>query len=208
MAHVAKRGSQRWMREHGRDPYVKKAKAVGYRSRAAYKLIEIVECERLLRRGQRVIDLGAAPGGWSQVAASSVGPRGKVIALDVVPMSPLADVHVLQGDFRHPDLRAMLRQVLGTGGADLILSDMAPKLGGIKAVDVPRSLSIARDVLDLAHQWLIPGGALLLKVFDGGEVHCFRRDVARNFASVRVRKPAASRTRSSELYVVAKGFGL
>ena len=155
-----------------------------------------------------MIDLGAAPGGWSQVAASRVGPHGKVIALDVVPMSPLADVHVLQGDFRHPDLRAMLRQVLGTGGADLILSDMAPKLGGIKAVDGPRSLSIARDVLALAHQWLIPGGALLLKVFDGGEVHCFRRDVARNFASVRVRKPAASRTRSSELYVVAKGFGL
>ena len=205
---MAGRRSKRWMREHGRDPYVKEAKAAGYRSRAAYKLLEIVECERLLRRGQRVIDLGAAPGGWSQVAASRVGPHGKVIALDVAPMSPLAGVQILQGDFRHPGVRAMLRQTLGSGGVDLILSDMAPNLGGIKAVDGPRSLSIARDVLDLVPQWLIPGGALLLKVFDGEEVPCFRRDVGRNFASVRVRKPAASRARSSELYVVAKGFGL
>ena len=205
---MAGRCSKQWVREHLRDPYVKRAKSAGYRSRAAYKLIEIDERERLLRRGQRVIDLGAAPGGWSQVAASRVGPQGKVVALDVVPMSPLPGVHVLQGDFRHSNLRTMLRQILDNAGADLILSDMALKLGGIKAVDGPRNLSIARDVLAMAPQWLIPGGTLLLKVFGGGEVQCLRRDMVRSFTSVRVRKPAASRARSPELYLVAKGFGL
>ena len=198
---------RRWVKEHRDDPYVRRAKAAGYRSRAAWKLTEIAEREGLFRAGQRVVDLGAAPGGWSQVAACRVGPQGRVVALDLLPMEPLPGVCVVQGDFNDTGVRAHLRDALG-GEADLILSDMAPNLGGIGAVDAARCLSLAEAVLSVAPQWLAAGGALLLKVFEGAEIHSVRRRMARDFSSVRVRKPAASRARSSEVYLVARGFGL
>ena len=196
------------MAEHRRDPFVRRARAEGYRSRAAYKLREIAEREGLLRSGQRVLDLGAAPGGWSQVAAARVGPRGRVVALDLLPVAPLPGVHVVQGDFMDPATRARLREALRGDAVDLILSDMAPNLEGVKAADAARGLEMAENVIALAPGWLAAGGALLLKVFEVPGLHRLRGDMMRSFSSVRVRKPAASRARSSEIYLMAKGFGL
>ena len=196
------------MTEHLGDPFVRQARAAGYRSRAAYKLQEIAEREGLPRSGQRVLDLGAAPGGWSQVAAARVGPRGRVVALDLIPMAPLPGVHVVQGDFMDAATRARLHEALQGDAVDLILSDMAPNLGGIKAADAAGGLEMAENVIALAPEWLAAGGALLLKVFEVPGIHRLRRDMMRSFSSVRVRKPAASRARSSEIYLMAKGFGL
>ena len=155
-----------------------------------------------------MLDLGAAPGGWSQVAASRVGPQGRVVALDLLPMQSLPGVRVVQGDFMDAGVRARLRDALNSAAADLILSDMAPNLEGVKAADAARGLEMAYNVVALAPQWLVAGGALLVKVFEAPGTQCLRRDLARTFSSVRARKPAASRARSSELYVMAKGFGL
>lgn len=155
-----------------------------------------------------MLDLGAAPGGWSQVAASRVGPRGRVVALDLLPMQALPGVHVVQGDFMDAGVRARVRDALGGDAADLILSDMAPNLEGVKTADAARGLEMACNVIALAPEWLVAGGALLVKVFEAPGVQCLRRDMTRTFASVRARKPAASRARSSELYLMAKGFGL
>ena len=207
-APLTRRRSRRWIEEHRGDPFVRKARAQGYRSRAAYKLQEMVERERLLRSGQLVIDLGAAPGGWSQFAASRVAPRGRVVAVDLLPMAPIPGVVVVQGDFRDAGTRTRLREALGGGRADLILSDMAPNLEGISSADAAMSLSIATSVFEAAPEWLVPGGALLVKVFEGPGVSVLRSGMARAFVSVRVRKPKASRARSSEIYLMAKGFGL
>ena len=205
---MTRRRSRRWIEEHRGDPFVRKAREQGYRSRAAYKLQEMAERERLLRSGQVVLDLGAAPGGWSQIAASRVAPRGRVVAVDLLPMDPIPGVFIVQGDFRDADIRTRLREALGGGRADLILSDMAPNLEGVKSADAAMSLSIATSVFEAAAEWLAPGGALLVKVFEGPGVSVLRRSMAQAFVSVRVRKPEASRARSSEIYLMAKGFGL
>ena len=205
---MTRRRSRRWISDHVRDPFVRRARADGFRSRAAYKLLEISQREGLLRRGQRVLDLGAAPGGWSQVAASRVGPSGRVVALDLLPIEPLPGVEAVRGDFMDPALRARLLEVLEGRPVDLILSDMAPNLEGVRSADVARSLEIAGNVVGLAPEWLVPGGALLIKVFEAPEIHCLRREMRRHWSSVRVRKPAASRARSTEIYLIAKGFGL
>lgn len=200
--------SRRWMSERGRDPFVRKARAEGYRSRAAYKLMEIADREGLLRKGQRVLDLGAAPGGWSQVAASRVGPRGRVVALDLLPMDALPGVRFVQGDFGDAAARRELREAMGGEAADLILSDMAPNLEGIGVADTATSREIAERVIAAAPEWLVSGGALLIKVFESPETRGLRRELMQRFSSVRVRKPAASKPRSSEIYLMAKGFGL
>ena len=205
---MTRRASRKWLSEHGRDPFVRKARADGYRSRAAYKLQEIAEREGLLLRGQRVLDLGAAPGGWSQVAASRVGPRGRVFALDLLPMEELPGVCFVQGDFDHAETRERLGAAMDDEPADLILSDMAPNLEGVGAADAAKSLRLAESVFAFAPGWLTTGGALLIKVFEGPETRCLRQELMQKFSSVRVRKPAASRAKSSEIYLMAKGFGL
>ena len=202
------RRSPRWASERAKDPFVRRARAEGYRSRAAYKLQEIAERDALLGPGQRVLDLGAAPGGWSQVAAARVGPRGRVVALDLLPMKALPGVRFVQGDFGDAAVRARLREAMEGEAADLILSDMAPNLEGVKAADAAMSLDLATGVVAAAPEWLAVGGALLLKVFEGPDTRGLRRDLMREFATVRVRKPAASRARSSEMYLMARGFGL
>ena len=203
-----RRRPSRWVSEHGKDPYVRRARAEGYRSRAAYKLQEIADREGLLRKGQRVLDLGAAPGGWSQIAASRVGPRGRVVALDLLPMEPLPGVRIVQGDFGDAGTRGELREAMEGEAADLILSDMAPNLEGVKVADATMSMELASSVIAAAPEWLDAGGALLVKVFESPDTRCLRRELSLNFSSVRVRKPAASKPSSSEIYLMAKGFGL
>jgi 23S rRNA (uridine2552-2'-O)-methyltransferase len=194
------------MREHLRDQYVQRAQREGWRSRASFKLAEIIETDRLLRPGMLVVDLGAAPGGWSQYVAGALGGRGRVLAVDLLPMTGLAGVEFVQGDMRDDSLRAGLLERLGGARAGLVMSDMAPNISGIRSVDQPRSLELAELALDLATQVLAPGGALVVKLFQGEGVGGYQNAVRQRFASVRSRKPDASRARSRELYVVAKGF--
>ncbi len=166
---MAKKGSssRTWLREHREDPYVQQAQREGYRSRACYKLLEILERDRLLRPGMTVLDLGSAPGGWSQVAAERVGPRGRVIASDILAMDALAGVEFIQGDFTEEEVVNRILAVLDGAGADLVLSDMAPNMSGLSAVDQPRSMYLVELALDLARVVLAPGGALVAKVFQG-----------------------------------------
>jgi len=200
-----KAGSRRWLREHERDVYVQKARGEGYRSRAAYKLKEIDRRDRLLRPGMRVVDLGAAPGGWSQVVRERLGTRGTVIAVDVLEMPSLAGVTFIQGDFTDTNvLRAV--QEAAAGGVDLVLSDMAPNMSGMRAIDQPRMMYLAECALAFAEQALNPGGDLLLKVFHGEGFDEFLRMLRARFAKVAIRKPDASRDRSSETYVLARGL--
>lgn len=200
-----KAGSRRWLREHERDVYVQKARGEGYRSRAAYKLKEIDRRDRLLRPGMRVVDLGAAPGGWSQVVRERLGMRGTVIAVDVLEMPSLAGVTFIQGDFADTNvLRAV--QEAAAGGVDLVLSDMAPNMSGMRAIDQPRMMHLAECALAFAEQALNPGGDLLLKVFHGEGFDEFLRMLRARFAKVAIRKPDASRDRSSETYVLARGL--
>ena len=201
-----RKGRSPWMREHLRDPYVRRAQREGWRSRASFKLAELIESERLLRPGMLVIDLGAAPGGWSQYAAAELAGRGRVIAIDVLPMTGLAGVETLQGDLREVAMRAQLLERMVGARAGLVMSDMSPNITGVRSVDQPRSLELAELALDLATQVLAPGGCFVVKLFQGEGVRVYEDAVRRRFASVRSRKPDASRARSRELYVVAKGF--
>ena len=194
------------MQEHVADAYVKRARAEGRRSRAAYKLGEIAVRDRLFRPGMVVVDLGAAPGGWSQVAAEQVAPRGKVIALDLLEMAPVAGVVLLRGDFRDNAVVAELERTLGGQPVDLVLSDMAPNLSGIAATDQARAVELAELALDFALKHLKPQGNLLVKVFQGAGFDEFLRTLRSRFQSVAVRKPEASRSRSSEVYLLAKGL--
>lgn len=198
-------GSQRWLARQLNDPYVRAAKAQGLRSRAAFKLIELDAKYRLLRPGARVVDLGAAPGGWTQVAVRKVGPAGRVVALDLLPMEPVPDAIVLQGDFQEAGTERRVEEALG-GEADLVLSDMAPNTTGHAATDHLRIMALAELALDFALRVLAPGGAFVAKVFQGGAEKGLLDALKRNFASVRHAKPPASRKESSELYVVATGF--
>lgn len=200
-----KASSRRWLREHERDVYVQKARGEGYRSRAAYKLKDIDRRDRLLRPGMTVVDLGAAPGGWSQVVRARLGTRGTVIAVDMLEMPSLAGVTFIQGDFTDADVLRAVREA-AAGGVDLVLSDMAPNMSGMRAVDQPRMMHLAECALAFAEQTLKPGGDLLLKVFHGEGFDEFLRMLRARFAKVAIRKPEASRDRSSETYVLARGL--
>lgn len=200
------KSSARWLREHFSDEYVRRAQEEGYRSRAVYKLAEIQEKDRVLRSGMTVVDLGAAPGGWSQLAASLVGPRGAVIALDVLPIEPLAGVNFIQGDFREIAVLERLLNVLDGRTVDLVMSDIAPNTTGIKAVDQPRGMYLAELALDFSRQCLRPGGDFLVKIFEGEGVDLFLKTLRGVFTKVLSRKPNASRARSAERYVLARNY--
>ena len=196
--------SHRWLQRQGKDPYVKQARADGYRSRAAFKLLEIDERDKLLRPGATVIDLGAAPGGWSQVAAGAVGRQGRVIAMDILAMQPLANVTILQGDFTRPDGLEPLLEAIGDTGADLVFSDMAPNIVGIPVVDQARTLELVEQVLEFARQVLKPKGSLLVKLFKGEGFDAFMREMRAAYRVVYTRKPKASRAHSREVYILGR----
>ncbi len=198
------RSSRRWLREHFDDPFVRDAQRQGYRSRAAFKLLEIQRKDRLLRPGMRVVDLGAAPGGWTQVAAREIGESGVVIALDILPMDPVADAVVLQADFTESAGLDALATILGEQPVDLVLSDMAPNISGMKAVDQPRAMYLAELALAFAREQLKPGGDFLVKTFQGEGFDAYLRDLRRSFGRVVTRKPSASRDRSREVYLLAR----
>lgn len=195
--------SKAWMREHVTDLYVRQAKHEGYRSRAAYKLQEIDARDRLLKPGMTVVDLGAAPGGWSQVAAVKVGPGGGVIAVDLLAMRPVKGVTFVQGDFREDAVLRQVEQVLGARLADLVISDMAPNISGIGVIDQARSAHLAELASEFCRTHLKPGGALLVKAFQGAGFDELLAALRSTFSRVVVRKPKASRDRSSEVYLLA-----
>ena len=197
--------SKAWMHEHVTDIYVRRAKQEGYRSRAAFKLLEILEKDKLVRGGMVVVDLGAAPGGWSQVLAPLTGEKGRVIALDLLDMEPIRNVTFLRGDFSEEQALAALEKELGGRQADLVVSDMAPNISGVGMVDQARSMHLAELALDFSGRYLKPGGSLLVKVFQGAGLDEYRKQLGEVFDSVAVRKPKASRDRSSELFLLAKG---
>ena len=197
--------SKAWMKEHVNDFFVKQAKKEGYRSRAAYKLLEIADRDRLLKPGMIVVDLGAAPGSWSQVASQKIGHKGKVIALDILEMAPLPGVEFIQDDFREERALLELREHLGEQQPDLVISDMAPNMSGIAVSDQARSMYLAELALAFSIEQLNYGGNFLVKVFQGRDFDSFIRDMRAGFSNVLVRKPEASRNRSNELYLVGLG---
>ncbi|WP_240099103.1 23S rRNA (uridine(2552)-2'-O)-methyltransferase RlmE [Thermomonas flagellata] len=209
------KSSQRWLKEHFSDPYVKKAQAEGMRSRAAYKLEELVARDRLLKPGMVVVDLGAAPGGWSQWVRQELdrleqplppaAPRGRVIASDILSMPPLAGVEFLHGDFRDAAVLSALQAMLGGQPVDLVLSDMAPNKSGVDAVDQPRAMHLAELAMDFADRQLRTGGTFLIKLFQGVGFDEYLRQLRGRYDRVAIRKPAASRRRSPEVYALAQG---
>ena len=200
------RTSNAWLREHVNDPYVQRAKAEGYRSRASFKLMEIDERDHLIRSGEVVVDLGATPGGWSQVAAKRMQGKGRVIALDLLEMDPLHGVEFIQGDFREDAVLAELERTLAGQKIGLVLSDMAPNMSGILLSDQARVMHLAELGLEFSRNWLKPDGAFLVKVFQGYGFEDFVREMRLVFTSVSSRKPDASRDRSAEVYLLGKGL--
>lgn len=198
--------SNLWMQEHLSDYYVKQAKRDGYPSRSAYKLLELQERDKLIIPGMRIVDLGAAPGGWSLVAMESLCGKGQLVALDCLPMTPPAGVHFIQGDFTEASVLAELMAHLDNCPVDLVLSDMAPNISGLKSVDQPKSMYLAELAAEFAQQVLRGGGKLLLKLFQGGGVDEFIAGLRKQYYQVKIRKPKASRSRSPEIYVLAQGF--
>ncbi len=194
------------MREHFDDEYVKKAQKEGYRSRAVYKLKEIQERDRIIQPGDKVVDLGAAPGGWSQYATQLVGKNGRMVASDILPIDPLPFVEFVLGDFREGSVLQELLDTLGGEKADLVISDMAPNMSGVDAVDQPRAIYLCELALDMAQQVLKPDGTFLVKLFHGQGSEDFLRDIKKHFKTVKIRKPSASRPRSREVYVLGQGF--
>ncbi len=200
------RSSGRWLAEHFNDAYVQQAQALGYRSRAVFKLQEIQARDRILAAGMTVVDLGAAPGGWSQFAADQIQPGGKVVAVDILPMDPLPGVTLLQGDLTEDQTWQSLKSMLGGTLVNVVLSDMAPNLSGNRSVDQPRAMHLAELALDAAGQLLLEGGCLLTKLFQGEGFEAFQKRLRQHFAKVTTRKPKASRVRSREVYLLAQGF--
>lgn len=198
--------SKAWLKEHRDDPYVQRAQREGYRSRACYKLLELQAKDRLIRPAMTVIDLGSAPGGWSQVAVELVGHKGRVIASDILPMDSIAGVDFVLGDFTEDAVIAQLLETIGESPVDLVISDMAPNMSGVSAVDQPRAMYLVELALDMAMRVLSPGGSFVAKVFHGEGFDELFRDVRDSFDKVLTRKPEASRPRSREVYLVAKGF--
>jgi 23S rRNA (uridine2552-2'-O)-methyltransferase len=201
-----KSSSKAWLKEHREDPYVQQAQREGYRSRACYKLLEIQEKDRVIRPGMTVLDLGSAPGGWSQVAVALVGHSGRVIASDILPMDSLAGVEFIEGDFTSDDVFGQILDAIGDSRVDLVLSDIAPNMSGVNAVDQPRSIYLVELALDMARQVLAPGGTFVAKVFQGEGFDELFRAARESFDKVLTRKPRASRPRSREVYLVARGF--
>jgi len=195
-----------WIKQHVNDPYVKQSQRDGYRSRASYKLLEIVEKDRLIRSGMTVVDLGSAPGGWSQVASRLVGHDGRVHALDILPMDPIAGVDFIQGDFTEDAIFTQLIDLIGSRAVDLVISDIAPNLSGNKAVDQPAMIYLAELGVDLANRVLSKNGAFIAKLFQGQGFDPFVQQVRTLFNGVSIIKPDASRSRSREVYLVAKGL--
>lgn len=200
------KSSKKWLQEHFSDSYVKRAQQEGLRARSAYKLQEINEKYKFIKAGMRVVDLGAAPGGWSQVAVRLVGSKGKVIALDILPMQLLPNVEFIQGDFTSPEVVERFIQLVGEKNTDVIISDMAPNLSGISSTDHARSLELVSLALDFALKTLKPHGSLLLKAFLGAELNQFKHTLQQYFAEVKLVKPKASRSRSEELFLLAREF--
>ncbi len=198
--------SQRWLKEHFNDIYVQKAQQEGYRSRAVYKLMEIQEKDRLIRPGMVVVELGAAPGGWSQYVAQCLGGRGRMIALDILPMDALPDVTFIQGDFREQAVLDALYAELGDSAVNLVISDMAPNTSGVRSVDQAKSMYLVELALDFAQSRLAPGGDFLTKIFHGPGFDTLLRSLKSQFLTVQTRKPEASRARSQETYLLARGF--
>lgn len=205
---MAKRSSSSgaWLKEHFDDHYVKRAQKEGYRSRACYKLLEIQEKDRLIKPGMCVVDLGSAPGGWSQVAAELVGHKGRVLASDILPMDTLAGVEFIQGDFTEQSVFDALLAAIGEQAVDLVISDMAPNMSGLKDVDQPRSMYLCELALDMAGHVLRPDGDFVTKIFQGEGFDEYFRDLRQRFDKVITRKPAASRPRSREVYLLGRGF--
>lgn len=198
--------SKGWLNEHFSDHYVKQSQKDGFRSRASYKLLELNEKDRLLFSGMTVVDLGAAPGGWSQVAARNIGDKGRVIASDILPMDSLAGVEFILGDFTEIEVFEQLLGVMGPEKADLVISDMAPNMSGMSDVDQPKAMYLVELALDMARETLKPNGAFVAKVFQGEGFDGYVKDARQSFKSVVIRKPVSSRARSREVYIVAKGF--
>ncbi len=199
------RSSDRWLREHFADPYVKRAKAEGWRSRAVFKLEDMDRAARLLKSGMVVLDLGAAPGAWSQYAQRRVGRTGRLVASDILPMERLPGVEFVQGDFREQAVAEQLERALGTARIDVLLSDMAPNLSGMDAIDAPRSLHLAELALDMAKRLLKPDGSALIKLLQGAGFQEFVAAARLEFKQVKLLKPQASRSRSPETYLLASG---
>jgi len=200
------KSSNKWLQEHFDDEFVKRSQKEGYRSRAVYKLEEIDQKDRLLKPGITVIDLGAAPGGWSQYAARKLKGQGRIIALDILPMEPLEHVEFIQGDFLEDAVLQQLLDTLGSDKADLVISDMAPNMSGMQAVDIPRAMYMAELALDLGLQVLKPGGGLLVKLFQGEGFDAYLKTLREHFHRLVMRKPRASRGRSREVYALATGY--
>jgi len=200
------KSSSRWLKEHFDDEFVLRAQKEGYRSRAIYKLIEIQQKDHILKPGMTVIDLGAAPGGWSEYAVKKLGSKGRMIALDILPMEPIEGVEIIEGDFREDAVLEQLLDLMDDTGADLVISDMAPNISGMEVVDIPRSYYLAELALDLARQVLKPGGGLLVKLFQGEGFDAYQKELKQSFSRVVMRKPKASRARSREIYALATGY--
>jgi len=198
--------SKRWLHEHRSDTYVKQARHEGYRSRAVYKLEELDQRDRLLKPGISIVDLGAAPGGWCQYIQRRLGDRVRIAALDVLPMDPLAGVSFIQGDFREAAVLEQLEAVVGAAKVDLVLSDMAPNISGVDAADQAGTLHLAELALEFARARLRPGGAFVVKLFQGEGFDEFLKNLRQAFGKVALRKPKASRPRSREIYLVARGL--
>ena len=199
------KSSHRWLREHFDDEYVKKAQREGYRSRAVYKLDEIQQKDRIIKPGMAIVDLGAAPGSWSQYASGLLGGKGTVVAMDILPMEALPGVRFVQGDFREDDVLDKLLQALEGQEVDLVMSDMAPNISGMDAVDQPRAMYLAELAVDFAERVVRPGGELLIKVFQGEGFDELVRGLRSHYQKVVIRKPRASRPRSREVYALARG---
>ncbi len=200
------KSSGRWLQEHFDDTYVQRAKDEGYRSRASFKLVELDEKDRLFRPGMTVVDLGAAPGGWSQVAAERVGDEGLVISSDILPMDSLAGVTFIQGDFTEESVYEQILDAIDGRPVDLVISDMAPNMSGMNVIDQPRSIYLVELALDLARQVLKPNGVFLAKVFQGEGFDALLAEMRQSFAKVQSRKPDSSRARSREIYQLCRGF--
>ncbi|MBP8185417.1 MAG: 23S rRNA (uridine(2552)-2'-O)-methyltransferase RlmE [Pseudomonas sp.] len=198
--------SQNWLREHFNDPFVKMAQKDGYRSRASYKLLEIQEKDRILRPGNIVIDLGAAPGGWSQVTSRVLGDKGRLIASDILEMDSIEDVTFIQGDFTEASVLAQILAAVDNQPVDLVISDMAPNMSGVRMADQARAMYLCELALDLAGQVLRPGGDFLIKIFQGEGFDQYHKQVRQMFEKVQMRKPLSSRDRSREQYLLARGF--
>ncbi len=201
---MAKQKRTPWMTRHLNDPYVKQAQVDGYRSRAAYKLLELNEKDRLFKPGMTVVDLGSAPGGWSQVVAGLVGDKGRVVALDIIPMDSFAQVEFIQGDFRQDAVLEMLMKTLNGEPVDIVISDMAPNMSGDRVVDQPRSIYLTELALEFACQVLKPGGDFLSKTFEGEGIVELREQIRQNFTKCLNRKPKSSRSESREIFLVGK----